>query len=125
MRCDIGLGGPTEWAVEVKMARPFGDNAKPNDNHLKALLSPYAEDRSALSDADKLRNSAFACRKAILVYGFDSDSRPLAPTLEALEVLLRWQGPVSERNQSSMQDLVHPVHQRCRVVAWEVLPKAV
>jgi hypothetical protein len=64
-QCDIGIGDPLEWVIEVKMARAFGDNGKLDDTYLKDLLSPYESDHSALSDATKLRESGFACRKAI------------------------------------------------------------
>jgi hypothetical protein len=40
-KCDLWLGDPLEWAVEVKMARFFGDNGKSDDTALKDLLSPY------------------------------------------------------------------------------------
>jgi len=59
------------------MVRAFGDNGKPDDTYLHEVLSPYDGDHSALSDASKLRSSSFACRKAVLIYGFDYDKRPL------------------------------------------------
>ena len=63
LRCDLGLGEPPEWAIEVKMARAFGDNGKLDDTYLKDLLSPYPADHSALGDASKLRASDFRCRR--------------------------------------------------------------
>jgi hypothetical protein len=57
------------------MCRAFGDNGRLDDTYLKDLLSPYDADHSALSDANKLRESAFSCRKGVLVYGFEYDSR--------------------------------------------------
>jgi hypothetical protein len=120
-RCDLGLGSPLDWVIEVKMARAFGDNGKPDDTYLKDLLSPYPQDHSALSDAAKLRGSRFGMRKAVLVYGFEYERRPLAPALDALEALLLRGGSVSERIDAVFSDLVHPVHQRGRVVAWELL----
>jgi hypothetical protein len=47
-RCDVWIGQPVEWAIEVKMARFRGDNGKPDDTSIKDLLSPYDKDRSAL-----------------------------------------------------------------------------
>jgi hypothetical protein len=76
-RCDLGLGDPLEWAIEVKMARAYGDNGKLDDTYVKDLLSPYPRDRSALTDAQKLSESGFACRKALLIYGFDYPDRPV------------------------------------------------
>jgi hypothetical protein len=119
-RCDLGLGSPLDWVIEVKMARAFGDNGKPDDTYLKDLLSPYAQDHSALSDATKLRASRFQCRKAVMVYGFDDDKRPLTLALDALDALLRRDGATSPPVYAEFADLVHPVHRRGRIMAWEV-----
>ena len=69
--CDLCLGRPPgwEWAIEVKMIRMMGDNAKPNDNLPTHILSPYPQHRSALTDCAKLAGSALGERKAILMYG--------------------------------------------------------
>lgn len=69
-KCDLWFGDPLEWAVEVKMARFFGDNGKPDDTALKDLLSPYEHQHSALTDCSKLAASALRGHKAVLVYGF-------------------------------------------------------
>jgi hypothetical protein len=119
-KCDIALGSPIEWVIEVKMARAFGDNGKPDDTYLKDLLSPYPQDHSALTDATKLRSSRFECQKALLVYGFEYERRPLDPALRALETLLRADGAVLDRVEAAFIDLVHPVHNRGRVLGWEV-----
>jgi len=37
--CDFVL--PGKWAVEVKLARPFGDNGKPAERWSENLLYPY------------------------------------------------------------------------------------
>ena len=102
--CDIGLGSPLEWAIEVKMARAYGDNGKPDDTWIKDLLSPYPEDRSALTDAHKLRDSAFSCHRAVLVYGFDYASKPLEAIFVALETLLRAQLSVGSRVHASFAE---------------------
>lgn len=120
-KCDLGLGSPLSWVIEVKMARAFGDNGKPDDTYLKDLLSPYAQDHSALTDAAKLRASRFNCRKAVLVYGFDHERRPVDVGLGALELLMRAGGPISERVDAEFADLVHPVHRQGHVAAWEIL----
>jgi hypothetical protein len=43
--CDLGIGTDPEWVIEVKMARPNGDNGKPDDASIKDILSPYSTDR--------------------------------------------------------------------------------
>ena len=55
----------------------MGDNGKPNDNMLMHVLSPYPNDRSALTDCVKLVESGLNGLKAVLVYGFDYASEVL------------------------------------------------
>jgi hypothetical protein len=57
--CDLCIGKAPdwEWAIEIKMLRLMGDNAKPNDNMLMHILSPYAVHRSAVTDCPKLAAS--------------------------------------------------------------------
>jgi len=88
-RCDVCIGDPPhfEWAIEVKMLRIMGDNAKPNDNMLMHILSPYPQHRSALTDAEKLLNSGFSARKAVVIYGFDYQEWPMALAIDAFEAL--------------------------------------
>ena len=120
-KCDVWFGEPLEWVVEIKMARFRGDNGKPDDTALKDLLSPYSSDRSALTDCQKLAESGFACRKALIVYGFEYEDRPLEPALDALELLARARVVVGPRVEAVIGSLVHPVHSLGRLFAWEVL----
>ena len=53
-KADVWIGRPLQWVIEVKMARFFGDNGKPDDTAIKDILSPYPSDRSALTDCRKL-----------------------------------------------------------------------
>jgi hypothetical protein len=119
-KCDVWLGDPPLWAIEVKMARFKGDNGKPDDTALKDLLSPYEADRSALTDCIKLARDPIARRKALIVYGFDYPERPLDPAIDALELLARHQVDLGERQVSPLGPLFHPVHSVGRVFGWEV-----
>jgi hypothetical protein len=118
--CDLLLGNPPQWAIEVKMFRPNGDNGKPDDTAVKDILSPYASDRSAVSDCCKLADSRIAPHKAILIYGFDDSRRPLADMIKAFETLARTRVSLGERRVAPIGPLVHPVHQSGAVFAWEV-----
>jgi hypothetical protein len=119
-KCDLWVGEPPEWAIEVKMARFRGDNGKPDDTAIKDLLSPYESDRSALTDALKLARSDLSSRKAILIYGFEYPDRQLEPAIDAFETLARRQVALGPRCQAAMGPLVHPVHKEGRVYGWEV-----
>ena len=83
-RCDLVIGDPAEWAVEVKMLRLLGDNGKLNDNMLIHVLSPYSAHRSALTDVTKLRTSTFSCHLAILIYGFDYEDWPIEAAVQTV-----------------------------------------
>lgn len=120
-KCDLWLGDPLEWVVEVKMGRFRGDNGKPDDTGIKDLMSPFRADRSALVDALKLAESGFSARKAVLVYGFDDGERPLHDALDALEILLRDRAKVGLRAEAQFGPLRHPIFASGRVAVWEVL----
>jgi hypothetical protein len=121
LKCDLGIGNPLRWAIEVKMARAYGDNGKLDDTYLKDLLSPYERDRSAFADAMKLARSEFNCRKAILIYGFDYPERSLDPALHALQLLVQEVVKIGDQQTRAYENLIHPVHRAGRVTAWEVL----
>jgi|tagenome__1003787_1003787.scaffolds.fasta_scaffold20571626_1 hypothetical protein len=124
-RCDWCLGSPPswEWAIEAKMLRLFGDNGKLNDNMLTRVLSPYPAHRSALTDCAKLAGSDISDRRAILIFGYDYDQWPMDPAIEAFEALARRRVDLGERHVAGYEGLVHPVHQRGRVFAWEIRPR--
>jgi hypothetical protein len=119
-KCDIWLGEPLEWVIEVKMGRFRGDNGKPDDTGIKDLISPFAADRSALTDGVKLAESEFPARKAVLVYGFDDDDRPLGDALDTLDALLRQRVVIRDKQETAFTGLRHPVFKSGRVVAWEI-----
>lgn len=121
-RCDVVLPEPRALAVEVKMLRFLGDNGRPNDNILMHILSPYPAHRSALTDVAKLAASGFDVPLAILIYGYDYPDWPMDPAIEAFETLAASKGELGRRASAAFGGLVHPVHQRGRVFAWEVVP---
>ena len=120
--CDLLLGDPVEWAIEIKMFRPNGDNGKPDDTAIKDILSPFASDRSALSDCRKVAESEIAPHRAILIYGFDDQRKPLGDMVEAFETLARTRVRLGNRHEAPIGPLVHPVHRTGSVFAWEVAP---
>ncbi len=119
-KCDLVVGRDPSWAIEIKMARPNGDNGKPDDTATKDILSPYDVDHSALSDCTKLASTALAPRQAILVYGFEDERRPLEGIIAAFETLAGSRVRLGPRLSSSLGTLVHPVHRSGQVFAWEV-----
>jgi hypothetical protein len=84
--CDLALGQLPDWTIEVKLAQVGRDNGTYKDAAIKKILSPYADDRSAVTDCVKLARSGFAGRCAILIYGFEMWERPLSWLIEAFEL---------------------------------------
>lgn len=121
-RCDwcLGSGPGWDWIIEVKLLRLFGDNAKLNDNMVMHILSPYPAHRSALTDCEKLADSGFQGRMAIMIFGFDYDGWSMTPAIEAFETLARQKVRLGSRHVAQFDNLVHPVHRRGRVFAWEL-----
>ena len=80
---------PHQWALEFKIARPFGDNGQPAEHWSGNLLHPYPGNTSSLGDCLKLLSSAIAERKAVIIIGYEhSPPRiPLDPAIRGFEIL--------------------------------------
>ena len=112
------------WALEIKIARPFGDNGKLAENWSTNLLHPYSGNTSLLGDCIKLLSHPCQEHKAVLAIGYEHDPpkvslEPLTRSFEliATDVLsIRLGKRVSEVRTN----LIHPVHERLVVMAWPV-----
>ena len=115
---------PGEWAIEFKIARPFGDNAREAENWSINLLHPYPGNMSSIGDCYKLAKWSGPERKAITVIGYEHVPAQIDLTLliESFEAIAKYVAKVrlSERVEERREGLVHPVHQALRVFAWEV-----
>src|SRR2546426_3246209 len=80
---------PGEWALEFKIARPFGDNGKEAENWSVNLLHPYAGNVSVIGDCLKLQKLNGAERKAAVVvcYEHTPPQITVAPLLDAFEIV--------------------------------------
>jgi len=116
---------PNEWAIEFKIARPYGDNEKEAENWSVNLLHPYPGNVSTVGDCYKLRDLQGTERKAVVVIG--SEHVPpkisLTPMVESFEVVARYVAGMnlSTRIEVSVSDLIHPVHQSAKIFAWQLL----
>jgi hypothetical protein len=123
---DLLLKG--EWALEFKIARPYGDNGKPAENWSVNLLHPYEGNISAIGDCLKLLGLGGPERKAVVVIGYEHTPPQLSidPLLAAFEVVARDVAKIilGPRLQITRRGLVHPVHQQLTVTAWEVLGRS-
>lgn len=125
LKCDLCIGHEYrwDWSIEVKMIRFLGDNGKLNDNILMHVLSPYPSHRSALTDCQKLLDSKIGGKKAILIFGYDHSDWLLDPAIEAFEVLAAASFIIGDRYVAEFNNLIHPIHDRGRVFAWELIDR--
>jgi hypothetical protein len=102
------------------MMRLMGDNGKPNDNILTHILSPYPQQRSALTDCQKLVRSGFSGRFVILIYGYEYEGYPLEPVMDAFAILAAKYVRVVDFAVARFSGLIHPVHRQGATFGWEV-----
>lgn len=118
---------PGEWAIEVKITRPFGDNGKEAENWSVNLLHPYPGNVSTIGDCLKLLDYSGTERRAVLAVGYEHvpSKIDLAPLVESFEAIATHVVRInlSQRAQVRRDGLIHPVHQSLTVFAWEVLRK--
>lgn len=119
---------PNEWAIEVKIARPFGDNGKEAENWSVNLLHPYPGNVSTIGDCYKLQRHSGPERRAALVIGYEHAPPriDLASLIESFEAIAKFVAQIrlSERIETRRTDLIHPVHQSVRVFGWEILDES-
>jgi hypothetical protein len=112
------------WAIEFKIARPFGNNDQLAENWTVNLLHPYPGNVSALGDCLKLREITGPERRASVVIGYEHDPPrvSLDPLISSFEVIADkvLQLNLGPRLEVTIEGLAHPVHQRSRLFAWEV-----
>jgi hypothetical protein len=112
------------WALEFKIARPFGDNGLEAENWSVNLLHPYAGNVSVIGDCLKLAAWPGPERRAGVVIGFEHNPAKISlePLFLAFESVASELLPfrLSKRAEERRDGLRHPVHQVVRIAAWEV-----
>lgn len=115
---------PDQWAIEVKIVRPFGDNGCEAEHWSQNLLHPYEGNVSSMSDAIKLLQLDCSERKALLVFGYEHSPPEinLDILLDSFELISRQilKITLGPRVSTMIEGLVHPIHQRVRIIGWEV-----
>jgi hypothetical protein len=115
---------PGQWALEFKIVRPFGDNARPAEHWSENILHPYLGNTSSLGDCMKLLQSGLPERKGIIVFGYEHAQAvvPLDPAVRSFELLAQqiMQLKLTPRIERRIEGLIHPVHQVLRVFGWEI-----
>jgi len=115
---------PNEWAIEFKIAWPFGDNGDEAENWSVNLLHPYYGNISTIGDCLKLVQLKCKERLAVVVIGYEHSTARinLSPLIDSFELIAKHINKIklSKRVETRRDHLVHPVHQSLRVFAWEV-----
>jgi hypothetical protein len=112
------------WALEIKLARPFGDNGKLAENWSVNLLHPYHGNTSLLGDCLKLQSLNCEEQKGVIAIGYEHDPPQvsLEPLLDSFEVVARQvlHIQLGRRTEARRSALVHPVHQQLVVAGWKI-----
>jgi hypothetical protein len=110
---------PGLWAIEFKIARPFGDNGREAEHWSQNLLHPYPGNISAIGDVYKLMRYEGNESRAIIVIGYEHDPPKVDMSLlvSAFELLCRnlLNLPLGDRHTAIVEGCVHPIHQRASV----------
>jgi len=119
---DLEIG--TDWAIEFKIVRPFGDNGKEAENWTVNLLHPYPGNISLIGDAFKLKELPKYNRKGLFVIGYEHEPVKISldPLISSFESIARnvVKLNLGTRIEERRQELVHPEHQVVRCFAWEL-----
>jgi hypothetical protein len=123
--CDLCIGEPPafEWAMEFRPFRMRGDNGQlpTGRDDVSKLLSPFAVQRSALTDCTKLAQSRLGEHKAIVIYAYEWDDLSSVEVIETFEFAASKRVQLGGRTQASFSGLMHPVHQHGTVYGWELV----
>lgn len=115
---------PGRWAIELKIARPFGDNGKEAEHWSQNLLHPYPGNTSSLADAMKLMRFEGTESRAVVVVGYEHAEPKirLDPLIESFECIAHsvLKLPLGPRYYRDVRPLRHATHQVARLWAWEV-----
>jgi hypothetical protein len=115
----------SQWALEIKIVRPFGDNGREAENWSVNMLHPYEGNQSLVGDAIKLAALNSYSNKGLFVIGFEHDPARISldPLVASFEVIA---GQVmgihlGQRIEERRIGLVHPEHQVLRCIGWQLL----
>jgi hypothetical protein len=128
--CDLVI--PGQWAIEVKLARPYRDNGDVSPYWVKKVLSPYPDDypgsRSAVGDCLKLAGSDFEERTALVVIGYEHDPPKIevGTAVDSLELITEEVQDVrlGPRQEKTAKNLVHEIFEQSTIYGWEIDPSA-
>ena len=114
----------SEWAIEFKIIRPFGDNGKEAENWTVNLLHPYPGNVSLIGDAIKLLQIPNYSHKGLFIIGYEHDPAKISldPLIRSFELITREVVNIKlgERVEARRNNLVHPEHQVVCCIGWEL-----
>lgn len=121
--CDLVI--PNQWAIELKLLRPYGDNDKEAEHWSNKIIHPYYGNKSAVGDALKLKDSAFGFKKGVVLFAYEhlQPRLDLELTLQTFEMICNnlHQIDLGSRINSERKNLIHPTFSALKVIGWEIL----
>lgn len=120
--CDLVI--PNQWAIELKLLRPYGDNDREAEHWSNKILHPYYGNKSAVGDVLKLRDSGFQTKKAVILFAYEHivPRIELEYTLKTFEMVCTqlYLVNLSNRITESRGELVHPTFSVLKVIGWKI-----
>lgn len=120
---------PDMWAIEFKIVRPFGNNGNSAEHWSSRLLHPYPGNKSSIGDIYRLENLQMNIRKGIVVVSYEHQPAQISldPLLNSFELIASdvCGFHLSNRNQVTIPNLIHPIHQTAKVFGWEILSQPI
>jgi hypothetical protein len=114
-----------DWAIEFKIARPYGDNGNEAEDWSVNLLHPYQGNVSLMGDCLKLQTLKGYSNKAAIMLGYEHDPARISldPLVRSFEIIASevMNIKLSTRVEQIRSGLVHPVHQVVRIIGWQLL----
>ena len=122
--CDLCIGEAPDfsWAIEFKALRMLGDKGHTGTGRddVSKILSPYPQQRSALTDCDKLASLGLGQRQGLIIYAYDCEDYPAESIIEIFEFAANRKVRLGDRLSCPFLGLIHPVHQTGTVYGWEL-----
>ena len=115
---------PSRWAIELKIARPFGDNGKEAEHWSQNLLHPYPGNTSSVSDGMKLSLYSGPESRAIIVVGYEHAPARISldPLVNSFELIATQIASlrIGPRQHATVDGLIHPHHQVSSIWGWMI-----
>ena len=121
--CDLKYNNNgKDYYIEFKLCRPYKNNGKIEEFFYKTIFSPF-DKNTLMTDVNKLFNSTFVGEKVIMFVYYEKaeNENPLLTSNNIIDKIITdaklWYNiNLRVLVRTSIENLVHPIHQRAELV---------